>query len=229
MKKGKFRSVSELTTIAYYLGVITIIIEFGLGFMYIFSENVVEQNFGILTMLEGSFALFGLYMIDLIYGNPVKLKPDNFKPLHRNTGFRTIIILFTLVMIQLVMQVVPITIREVDRAMAIMFAGPAEELIFRGFIISVFIILGKDTQKYKIWKDKEISPIEIFGILLSSMLFAVIHVNYYGDFRIIISVFFSGLALGFLYWWWRDLTACILAHFLFNIITVAQSFYLLTF
>ncbi|MCP4651527.1 MAG: CPBP family intramembrane metalloprotease [PVC group bacterium] len=229
------RNRSTHTKIGFFLGLIAVLVEMYLGIMYLFSTDASDQQFGQLTLMEGFFALIGLYAIDVVSGRKVGIKPDDYEPLHKYTFMRMLVILLTIIVIQVIFQMAPLTVRDVDRAMAIMFAGPAEELFFRGLMISLFVAIGASFPGYVIRRkssgkeEKTISPMEIMGIFLSSILFAFMHTNYYADIGVILSVFVSGIALGFFYWWWRDLTANILAHFLLNIITVAQVFWLVSF
>ena len=129
----------------------------------------------------------------------------------------------------------PLSVRDWHRALAIMFAGPAEELFFRGLMLSPFIRLGKNDTKLKIKNPfgggnlLEISPTELLGIFISSMFFMALHINYYGDKKLLATVFISGVILGLFYLKYKDLTANILAHFALNFIVVLQSFWLIGF
>ncbi|MFX0023768.1 MAG: CPBP family intramembrane glutamic endopeptidase [Candidatus Hermodarchaeota archaeon] len=201
------------------MGVLAFGIQFFIGIRHF------NEKFGQLCILESIFALSGVFLLDLIHGKSIY--PKMFKKIHGNLLFRTIIIFIVIALIQFIFQVVPLTVRDVETALAIVFCGVSEELFFRGIIMEPFFLMGKhDTQKFKIGfpfgKPKEISFYEIFGIFLTSALFTIFHVNYYGNPSLILMVGFGGLWLVFAYWFWKDITACILAHFLLNIIFVAQ-------
>ena len=228
-QKKKYKPKSSLTKIAFYLGITSAFVMFYLGARYVLSDVVADQTFGVITMLEGSFAIVGIYAIDLLNKRPISLKPKAFEKLHPQSFVRIPVILITLLAIQTIFQFVPLTVRDVEKAAAIIFAGPAEELFFRGVLITIFIRMGESMDKYAITKKKEISIVEIFGILLSATLFALLHVNYYGNTSVMMAVFVSGIALALFFWWWRDITSLILAHFLLNTITVVQVFYLINF
>lgn len=228
MKRYK---TSEHTRLGWYLGILAVSFELMLGMTYIFSKIKPDRIFGYITLLEGVFALTGLLLIDVIYGHSFRLKPDFFKPPETETFWpRTIYILGALFLLQIVMQF-PLTVRTWHKALAIVFAGVSEELFFRGLLISPLIRLGENDTKFKIKKFGkrneyylEISFIEIFGITLSSFFFMMIHVNYYENTRLLISVFLSGIVLGLFYQKYRDLTANILAHFILNTIVTIQVF-----
>ncbi|MHA1502433.1 MAG: CPBP family intramembrane glutamic endopeptidase [Candidatus Heimdallarchaeota archaeon] len=212
------------TNIGYYLGVVAFLVQFLVGFPYLFSNSSFDQSFGQKAILEGLFAMIGLFFTDLFLGSKLRFKPKNFKKIHPNTFIRTGIVLVCLIIAQVLTQFVPMTVREESLMLAILFAGICEELFFRGFIMTFFINAGKDSQnKIKIpLTKKSISHIEIVGILLSSIGFAVMHTNYYNNPQLIFAIFISGLCLGFLYFLYRDLTAMILGHFLLNLICVSQ-------
>lgn len=225
---------SEHTSLGWYLGILAVFFEIYIGLTYILSPE--DQYFAIMTIAEGGFALAGLLFIDAIYGKRIQFKPDHFKKPEGATFLRMIYILGTLTVLQILMQF-PLTVREWHRALAIVFAGPAEELFFRGLLLTPFIIMGRNDVKLRIknpikGKNKyllEITPTEIAGIILSSMVFMVLHINYYGNITLLITVFLSGVVLGLYYIKYRDLTANILAHFLLNLIVVGQSFFLINF
>lgn len=218
------------TKIGFYLILIAGLVELFIGIRYVFSTDPVDKTFGAISILESLFAFSGLWIPDMLVYQKLRLKPssDEFKPLG-NALFHAVVIFFTLIMIQLIFQFIPMTVREYDKALAIAFAGPSEESGFRGLIITIFILIGVNATKLRITKKVAIGMLEILGILISSVLFMLLHRNYYSNPRLLLSVFFSGVALAVYYWYWRDLTGCILAHFALNILTVIQSFYMVTF
>lgn len=215
---------SSHTKVGWSMGVTAVVILSYIGIRYIILEDQSDRLFGFLTLLEAVFALTGLIFIDLFQTGKFMIKPDKFSKIHPNMIIRVLMITFVLFLIQLLFQAIPLTSRTIDRMLATVFAAPSEELFFRGFILSIFMELGKKDQKeIEFWSWKiRISNIEIIGILLSSLLFALLHINYYSDIRIMASVFCSGLVLGFFYTQWKDLTALTLAHFILNSITVIQ-------
>ncbi|MFX1237587.1 MAG: lysostaphin resistance A-like protein [Promethearchaeota archaeon] len=221
------------TKIGYYLILLAGVTEFIIGLRYIFSSDPSDQLFGQLSLLEGFFALIGLVSIDFFFYGRFKLKPEFRK---RPKGFLThfTIILLSLFLIQLLMGFIPATVREYDKALAIAFAGPSEESFFRGVLMGIFIALGKNIPgEYELTipgkEPKKLSMFEIIGFGLSSLFFMLLHVNYYNYLNLMLSVFFSGMLLAFAFWYWEDLTACILAHFTLNIGVVIQSFFMVSF
>jgi len=210
------------TKLSYFgFGFPAVIIQFILGFLHL------DEQFGVLCIIEGIMGLTGLLFLDLLHGQK-SIYPKEFKKINPNLFFRVIIIFGVISIIQFVFQIVPLTIRSSEMAMAIVFCAVCEELFFRGVLLEPFFTLGKaDNKKIKLWNKKEISSMEIFGILISGTAFAIFHINYYGNPNLMFMVWAGGVWLGFCYWYWKDLTAVILAHFLLNIIFVYQ-FWLVT-
>ena len=129
----------------------------------------------------------------------------------------------SMVLIQgLTQLLIPITIRNIEIAFSIVFAGPSEELFFRGTIIGMFIFLRNNLEKTKFAKTLGFSLvfIEFFGVLFSSLFFALMHQNYYDQPAVLLATFFSGIVLGLMFWKFRDITANIMAHFFFNFYAV---------
>ncbi len=80
-------------------------------------------------------------------------------------------------------------------------AGVIEELIFRGFLISRAIDLGASRG---------------LALFISTFLFTLLHALFWPGPALIL-VAFTGLALGIIFIWKRDLLACIIAHIGFNV------------
>jgi len=211
------------TNIGYYLGLVAILVQFIVGIPYLFSNSSFDQSFGEKAILEGFFAIIGLFFTDIFLGSKLRFKPKNFKRIHGDMFLRTGIVLACLVIAQTLTQFVPMTVRDESMALAIIFCGICEELFFRGFIMTFFINMEKDSKsRITITKKTSISNIEIVGIILSSIGFAVMHTNYYNNPQLIFAIFLSGLCLGFLMVIWKDITALMLGHFLLNLICVSQ-------
>lgn len=226
---------SEHTKVGWGLGILSTFFGVYLGLTYLLPGE--DMYFAIITIVEGLFALAGLLCIDLFYGKKLQFKPKHFKPPEPATLLQTVYILGTLAVFQILIMQIPLTVRDWHRALAIMFAGPSEELFFRGLLLTPFIIWGKNDTKFKIknpfgGKNKywlEISPSEIGGIVLSSIAFMILHINYYGDTVLMITVLGSGVILGLFYQKYKNLTANILAHFVLNFIIVLRSFWMISF
>lgn len=123
----------------------------------------------------------------------------------------------------------PLTVKDYEIALSIQFAGPSEEVFFRGVLGSLIIIVFHNTgYKIRIMK-KEISIWELTGIIFISIAFAMLHVNYYNNIKFLLGTFICGFWLGITYWYWEDLTANILAHSLLNFICIINSFWLVNF
>lgn len=219
------------TKLSYYLILISIVFELYLGFKYFNSPDTDDSLFGFITLTEGLIAAIGLFLTDPLSGHRLHLKPKQFRKTSPNTLFRAIIILFVLLLIQAIFQGIPLTIRNEDVALAIVNAAPAEESFFRGFLMSMFINMSSvmTVKTFRIPGNKEISIVELIGMVISSLLFSLLHVNYYGNMNLMGMVFCSGFALIFFYWYWRDLTANILAHLFLNVWVVGKFFWMVFF
>jgi len=79
--------------------------------------------------------------------------------------------------------------------MAILLAPIGEELLFRGFL----------TKR--------------FGIIISSLLFGIVHIAY-GSYVEIIGAIYIGLVLAYIFKKTESLTPCILTHFLYNLMAI---------
>ena len=212
------------TILSYWFCGIAVGIEFSLGFMHI------NEYFGQMCVVEGVLGLSGILFLDLLHGKKIKLYPERFKPVHKNTFFRFVVTFGVIALIQFIFQIIPL-ITSTEMALGIVFCAPVEEYFFRGLLMEPCFRVGmKSKDKFTVWKyspekkkpDKKMSYIELGGIVLSSIIFALFHVNYYNDVRLMLMVFTGGIWLALVYWWNKDLTVVILAHFLLNIIFVFQ-------
>lgn len=220
---------STHTILSYWFCVIAVGIEFYLGFMHI------EEYFGQMCIIEGILGLSAILLLDLLHTGKMSIYPKKFKKIHPNTFFRFAITFGVIVVIQILFQIVPLVTRE-EMALAIVFCSVCEEYFFRGMILEIPFRIGeKSKDKFTVWKyspekgkpDKEMSYIELGGIIGSAVFFSAFHVNYYSQPNLLLMVFVGGCWLGLVYWWNKDLTSVILSHFLLNIIFVVQ-FYQVT-
>lgn len=222
---------SKFTRIAYYLVLFACIIQFYLWIAHIQDISDYGQYFMYISFFEGFFALSGLLFYDPINrrGFHIKPKKENFAQMEANLLVRVIIIFIGLAMIQFTLQIIPLTVKDYEIALSIQFAGSSEEVFFRGVLVSLVILVFHHTgYKIRILK-KELSIWELAGIIFVSVGFTALHMNYYGNLKYLLGTFICGLWLGFIYWYWEDLTANILAHSLLNFICIIQSFYLVNF
>jgi len=221
MKRNKldvdYWKESVHTLFSYWSCVLAIGIELFLGLRHL------DELFGQLCIMEALFGLSGILLLDPIHGKK-KLYPEVFKKIHPDSLFRFAVIFGIIALIQFVFQIIPL-ITSTEMALAIAFCPVCEEYFFRGIMMEPFFKAGRDAPKderIKLWKDREITYWEIFGILFSGLLFAIFHINYYGNPNLIFMVMFGGSWFALTYWYWKDLTAVILAHFLLNIIFIVQ-------
>lgn len=229
--KDEYWKESTHTILSYWFCVIAISIQLVLGLRHI------TELFGQLCFLEFIFGLSGLLLLDVIHGKKSKkiIYPDKFKKISPNLFFRFAITFGVIVVIQFIFQIIPL-ITSTEMALAVVFCSVCEEYFFRGLLMEPLFKIGrkaKPDQSFIVWgyspkkrkSAKIMSHIELFGIIVLGSVFAAFHMNYYGQPRLILMVFFGGLWLGFVYFWNKDLTAVILSHFLLNIIFVYQTFY----
>lgn len=210
MAKTKFDKVSKIFSLVAFLVTVYFAVK------YIPSSDQFAREFGYLNMMESIFALVGLIFINSVeYG---QLNLTETKSFNTQSAIRALIILFILVIVQLTTKV-PLRVKTIEVAVSITAAAVCEELFFRGVLIGA--VDNFDGFKYSISLfGKELHLIEIIGILVVAVLFMLIHQNYYGEFKLLLTVFLSGLVLNVAYWIWEDLTANILAHFLLNSMAV---------
>ena len=217
------------TILSYWFCVLAVGFQFVIGIIHI------DEFFGQMCVAEGLMGLSGLLLLDLLHGRKMRIKPKPFKKIHPNTFTRFVITFGVIALIQFLFQIVPLITRE-EMALAIVFCSVCEEYFFRGMLLELVFRMGeKSKDKFIIWRykkekkkpDKEMSYIELGGIVLSATLFSSFHINYYSQPRLLLMVFVGGCWLGLVYWWNKDLTSVILSHFLLNIIFVIQ-FYQVT-
>lgn len=181
---------------------------FVIGFRHI-------NEWGKTNIMEGFFAIAGLVGIDIVKKGRFELKKD-YKDFDVWTLPRAIGIFFVIFLVQIIAQsIVPFTIDNIEKGLSIIFAAIAEELFFRGFLISIFKKIGSQIPETKL-------GVVIVGMVLSSVFFAYIHTNYYNNLNMMVAVFVGGLVLCGAYYKFDDLTANILAHLILNCIVVWQ-------
>ena len=233
----RFKKTSEHTKIGWWLGAIAIATELSLGLTYAFSTISDDRLFGIITLIEGAFALVGLLFLDVIYGKQFDIKPDYFKRVDtyktvKNMAYTLIVLIFVQFLLQF-----PLTVRTWQIMFAIWFAAVSEELFFRGLLLAPFLRVAEQNkgsqdilyEKLTIKLSKKttiisISLIEIMGISISAMFFTILHINYYSNKILLIMVFISGIVLGIAYQKHRNLLANILAHLFLNLIVTITIF-----
>ena len=208
------------TQLSYWICAIAIGIQLVIGL-----QNI-GSLFGQLCIVEFIFGLSGLLLLDPLHGKKNGIYPKKFKKLHPNTFIRFVITFGVITIIQYLFQIIPL-ITSTEMALAVVFCAPCEEYFFRGILMEPFFKKGRKAEKFNVWEysnkpPKRMSYIELGGIIFSAVVFSAFHVNYYGNTKLLGMVFVGGLWLGCAYWFNRDLTAIILAHFLLNIIFIVQ-------
>lgn len=218
------------TLLSYWLVVIALGVQTYLGVTYIRSEIPYDHLFGVITTMEAVFALFGFFLIDPISGYGFKLYPKRFRPINDMTGIHFIITFAGLLAAQYALGQ-PLTVRDFHKAAAIAFAAPAEEIMFRGLLVTIFMQISMISSftRFKVSEKRSIGIFDVFGIIISSLLFMSIHINYYDNPRLMATVYLCGTVLAVSYWAFRDITACILAHMFLNMIVVYQVFFMVNF
>lgn len=209
--------------LGFTLGLISMIIIFYIGYPNVFEVDNFYRHSGILVMFESTFAFIGLFFTDILSGEKTifrtKLKDDHIYSL-----IFAIFLFAILGLIQTLLGVFSFTISDTEIDILIILAAPAEELFFRGFIVSIFISFNKNVKdKSKFFEREQLSILPVIGIIISSIFFTRIHVFHYDNISFLLATFIGGLFLGFYFWFTQDLTACILAH-LFNNITAVYGY-----
>lgn len=221
-KKKRTKKYNTIhTRISWWLIIIAFGVELLISLLYINSEEAYDQQFGKVTLMEAGFALLGFTLADFWMYGRISFKKD-YRPLQAETGMRFSIIFILLFATQFIFQFLLLQVKELYKAFAIWFAAPAEEAFFRAFLISIFIRTGEnDKARIKIGK-KYMTPTILLGVIISAVGFMAIHVNYYDQLNMMIALLVSGLILGFAYWYWEDITSCILAHLLVNTVAIIR-------
>lgn len=212
------------SNLGFIIGLVSIIIIFYIGFPYIFEVEEFDRNNGIFAIFESAFLFIGLFFTDIIRGEGTifkkKLKED-----HINSLIFAIFLFFLLGLIHGLFDRFNLIISNTEIDILIILSAPAEELFFRGFIISIFLSINKIIEpKSKFLKNGYSSILPVIGIIISSIFFARLHVFQYDNISFLFAVFIVGIILGVYYWFTQDLTTCILAH-LFNNITAQYGYY----
>jgi len=84
--------------------------------------------------------------------------------------------------------------------------GIGEELLFRGVLQGLLHAMTKNIH---------------IAICLSAFIFSAVHIQFYG----FIPRFLLGLLFGYIYWWTKDLSLAMLAHFFNNAFTLIALFF----
>ena len=88
---------------------------------------------------------------------------------------------------------------------AALTAGITEEFIFRGYLLPRFVVFFKNPY---------------IAIIVSSVLFGLLHLGY-GTLSQVVGPLIIGLVLGYYYWKFRNIAIVIIAHFLWDFISLS--------
>jgi len=199
-KQPVFSKIS-LTLIIVAFIVLTII-----GSLHINDIDENGSNWGRFALVQASFCIMGV--IGTSFLTQGTLFPQKLRKANPNTIINTLIILSLELFIQLFSSLT-LSISTTEKALYYVFASIGEEVLFRGCIMEFC---------------RKINLHPILSIGLSAFLFMEIHVNYYGQFSMMLMVFLGGIALATTYFLFQDLTANIFGHFLNNAIAVGINF-----
>ena len=217
------------------IGYILVIMAIGIqGILWLLHMNDVDeygQYFSYIAFYEFMFALVGFLLYDAVNRRGFRIRKKGFQKLQGALIIRLTIIIVGMALIQVLTQYIPLTVTDPEIAMAIVFAGPSEEVFFRGLLVSIVMTLFANVRGFEIplpfgflKQKKKISVWVLIGIVITAMAFAGIHINYYENVNLLLGTFLCGLWLGITYWYWEDLTANIVAHTLLNLIVMIQTF-----
>jgi membrane protease YdiL (CAAX protease family) len=233
---------SKHTRTGFYIIILGVFTELFIGLSYILSSIPSDRKFSTISLIQAIGALVGVYAYDYYYNQRIKLLPKSFSSLKSNTLQAIIFGLGSLFIAQLLIAI-PLSIPDAYQALALMFAGPTEEVIFRGLILTPFITndfnisIATPTAKgakgfpyFKIDFSKgKVSVGKLFGLIISSLLFMAFHVNYYNDYQTMFGLFVGGLLLGIVYIRYENLTANVLAHFGWNTLISIRTYWVVIF
>jgi len=220
-RKPEYDEDSIFDVFGFYIILIAGVILLIIGVRHINDIDSFGALWGRLCLMEAGFAfigLIGVITINAFVNEEFRIIPK-FKKFDLKTIMRAFFLFGIIYSVQVIFQMVPLTIESLEMGIGIVSAGPSEESLFRGFMLLLFIEMGKKKPEYK--------PIfDIIGSVSSSLIFAMIHVNYYGNIENLGIIFVSGLVYSIFVLKWKDLTACILAHFFINAWSVGQWWFL---
>lgn len=109
----------------------------------------------------------------------------------------------------------------------------SEELFFRGFLISIFLNLrSKRVQIDLSLKPKPQTNLYnmkfgelMYVIIIQSIIWTLLHVNYYGDLSVLLPIFVSGILFGLLFVFKKDIRIPIALHMFGNLIANLEMFF----
>jgi membrane protease YdiL (CAAX protease family) len=167
----------------------------------------------------GEWKIFALYMLTFAStGFAGYLLLDfrakgsfSLKPVDANSGVRGFIILMVLMLLQLAFGLgKQLSLTNVEKALYFVFAAVSEEFFLRGLLLRGALAV------------KNHVAVAVVVTAVSTVLFDLIHANYYDNLTAMSIVTVSGVFLCVMFVLWKDLTANIIAHLVINIIFALQ-------
>ncbi len=217
----KADSIIPITKFDITLGLFAFLFLFTFSFFLLYDINTYSIQIIILGFIECGFVFIGIFFfISNFYRITYKEKLENLFQKNSVYTLYGLLILFGGSMLITFMTgnyELPSTISIIN--LLITFSAISEEMFFRGFLITSFnkiYQLFKNNEK-KMWL-KYIYIVLI--IVFTSYLFTIIHVNRYEEISFLIELFAIGVLFGTYYWITKDLTACIMAHLLRNVMAI---------
>lgn len=203
----KEKTYPNHTRVSFMLTMLAILI-FGYLSLRYGNETGILGMWGKFSYLQLGFILTGYFGYQAITNQPIF--PKQFRELDLDTIIFSVLVLVIVLGLQILFGIL-ITITGFEQAMFTLGAAIAEELFFRAFLISLILYLIGDTPQNR-----------IIAVIISSISFAFAHVNYYGDWAVLVSIFTSGIVYSIAFLKTKNITIPILAHLFNNLIVVMQ-------
>jgi len=248
----KRQNQSVFTLPLFICGIIALVYYFWDIFPGIYSLDYYIRADAIENVFRFMFAFIGLFFTDLILsrprifiddnkGNELKIEPspiiieEKFKRSTWHTLYICLLILICYIVIFLVVILINIAVNpelefEIfqsgdfsEEEISSLFAPFGEEFFFRGFLLACFISWSYKSKHYRFTlRGHEFSLISIMGVIISTILFTRIHAGYYDDPVKMQGLVVIGLVMGYFFLLYRDLSACVLSHFLINVLALGN-------
>lgn len=163
-------------------------------------DTVLSQG----AILQTVFGIVGLSYIALENQEPLDPRRYNFRPITAESIGWGLFLAVSGIVIQTLLQI-PATITTIEIAIFSICAAACEEVFFRGFVFTV------------LKKTLDTLP----SVLLSALIFAISHYNYFDRPLLLLSLFLWGNLMALVYDR-KDLTTAMLGHLFLNLVWVVQ-------
>ena len=168
------------------------------------------------------FALIGLIFTDLIRKRRFNNNIKYFKKISNITVGTSIFLLLIISFFYFLFKGLILLSVDIAYIIFTISAATSEELFFRGFLLTYFRKIDLQLNRKLNINDYSLSYIAIIGIIFSSMLFSILHINYYDDNQMMLILFLSGIIFGLAFWITDDITSCIIVHTTINLISIVR-------